>query len=190
MDHDALGNALRSIGGAPFVAYGFTYLLYQAHEQLRDSTMTVSAHPDSVFLHSGGWKKLTALAVDKRAFNVAVARPWGLPPANVIDFYGAVEQVGVPYPDCAQGLKHVPDWADVIIRRPDSLDPALPGETGLLQLMNCLPLSAPNHSVLTEDLGRIVVEDGCPCGRRGKAFEFMGRAPRSEVRGCSDVPRR
>jgi hypothetical protein len=189
VDRRALTNALTSIGGEPFIAYGFTYLLYQAQEQLQESPLTANAHPDSVFLHSGGWKKLMALAVDKGTFNAAIARPWGLAPANVIDFYGAVEQVGVPYPDCAQGLKHVPYWADVIIRRSDSLEPAPPGETGLLQLMNCLPLSAPNHSVLTEDMGRIVVEDGCGCGRRGKAFEFMGRAPRSEVRGCSDVPR-
>ena len=132
---------------------------------------------------------MTALAVGKPEFNAGVARVWKLAPDHVVDFYGAVEQVGVPYPDCSEGLKHVPYWADVIIRRGDSLISAPPGETGLLQLMNCLPLSAPNHSVLTEDMGRIVVDDGCRCGRRGKAFEFMGRAPRSEVRGCSDVPR-
>jgi hypothetical protein len=41
--------------------------------------------------------------------------------------------------------------------------------------------------VLTEDMGEIVVTDGCACGRRGKAFVFRGRAPRAEVRGCSDV---
>jgi hypothetical protein len=106
-----------------------------------------------------------------------------------VDFYGAVEQVGVPYPDCAAGVKHVPYWAEVVVRRSDTLEPAGPGETGLLQLINCLPLSAPNHSVLTEDLAELVSVDGCPCGRRGRAFVFKGRAPRAELRGCSDVPR-
>jgi hypothetical protein len=101
-----------------------------------------------------------------------------------------VEQIGVPYPDCSEGLKHVPYWAEVLIRRHDSLRPTAVGETGLLQLLNCLPLSAPNHSVLTEDLGELVLLDGCKCGRRGKAFIFKGRAPRSELRGCSDVARR
>jgi hypothetical protein len=84
----------------------------------------------------------------------------------------------------------VPYWAEIIVRRQDTLTPASVGETGLLQLLNCLPLSAPNHSVLTEDLGVIELLDGCQCGRRGKAFVFQGRAPRSELRGCSDVARR
>ena len=128
--------------------------------------------------------------MDKPVFNQVVASPWGLPAQRVIDFYGAVEQIGMPYPDCAEGYKHVPYWADVIVRRGDTLEPASTGESGLIQLVSCLPLAAPNHSVLTEDLGRIVLEDGCKCGRRGKAFLFEGRAPRAEVRGCSDVARR
>jgi hypothetical protein len=158
------------------------------HEDLRsNSAITRSAHPDSVLLHSGGWKRLTAMSVDKATFNRAVSGPWGLVPEHVIDFYGAVEQVGLPYPDCSQGLKHVPYWAEVITRRSDSFEPAAVGEQGLLQLVSCLPLSAPNHNVLTEDLGEIVLEDGCACGRRGRAFVFRGRAPKAETRGCSDV---
>jgi hypothetical protein len=98
-----------------------------------------------------------------------------------------VEQVGMPYPDCAAGLKHVPYWGEVIVRRADTLEAAPPGEAGLLQLLNCLPLSAPNQSVLTEDVGEIVLRDGCACGRRGTAFVFRGRAQRAEARGCSDV---
>lgn len=188
LDEDALGRAVAAIGDQPFLAYGFTYILYQLHERW-SAARPAAAHPDSIFLHSGGWKRLAHLAVDKRRFNETIAAVWGLPPANIVDFYGVVEQVGVPYPDCSEGLKHVPYWADVIMRRSDTLEPAAVGEPGLIQLVNCLPLSAPNHSVLTEDLGELVLLDGCPCGRRGKAFVFRGRAPRSELRGCSDVPR-
>jgi hypothetical protein len=188
-DPDALARALELVGERPFVAYGFTYMLYQAHEWLDQRGWRAQAHPDSLFLHSGGWKRLQASAVDKPAFNARVGRVWGLPPDRVVDFYGLVEQVGVPYPDCAAGHKHVPYWADIVIRRADTLEAASVGEVGLIQLLNCLPLSAPNHSVLTEDLGAIVAEDGCACGRRGKAFVFKGRAPAAEVRGCSDVVR-
>jgi hypothetical protein len=188
-DDEAFERALERVAGRPFLAYGFTYLLFQAHEELARRGFAFDAHPGSVFLHSGGWKRLTAIAVDKPSFNQAVAGPWRLPAGSVIDFYGMVEQVGVVYPDCPEGLKHVPYWADVVVRRPDSLEPATPGETGLIQLANCLPLSAPNHSVLTEDLGELRLEDGCPCGRRGRAFVFVGRAPRAELRGCSDVAR-
>jgi hypothetical protein len=191
LDLEGLQRALDEIAAQPFVAYGFTYVLYQMHQELAALGLAMpQVHPDTVFLHSGGWKRLVDIAVDKASFNRTVAGVWGLPPHQVIDFYGAVEQIGVPYPDCSEGLKHVPYWAEVLIRRHDSLRPTAVGETGLLQLLNCLPLSAPNHSVLTEDLGELVLLDGCKCGRRGKAFIFKGRAPRSELRGCSDVARR
>jgi hypothetical protein len=191
LDLDALHRSLAEIGSQAFVAYGFTYILYQMHQQLREYGYTPpTIHPATVFLHSGGWKRLTDIAVDKASFNRAIAAVWGLSPQQIIDFYGTVEQIGLPYPDCAAGRKHVPYWAELIVRQPDSLAPAGVGETGLLQLLNCLPLSAPNHSVLTEDLGVIELLDGCACGRRGKAFMFRGRAPRSELRGCSDVARR
>jgi hypothetical protein len=189
IDPEAFATAMQAIGDRPFIAYGFTYILFQAHTELAAGYRDIvrPAHPASVLLHSGGWKRMTSLAVDKPLFNRTVAEVWGLLAANVIDFYGAVEQVGMPYPDCAAGLKHVPYWGDVVVRRADTLHPASPGEVGLIQLLNCLPLSAPNHSVLTEDMGEIVLSDGCSCGRRGKAFVFRGRAQRAEARGCSDV---
>lgn len=189
LDRNALAAALDKIAGRPFIAYGFTYILYQAHVALADFA-PAPAHPGSVLLHSGGWKRLQDLAVDKSTFNRTVAGVWGLPPDRVIDFYGMVEQVGLAYPDCPEGVKHVPYWAEVLIRRADTLDTAEPGEPGLIQLISTLPLASPNHSVLTEDIGRIERLDGCPCGRRGTAFVFQGRAPKSELRGCSDVVRR
>lgn len=187
LDHDALAAALEVIGDRPFIGYGFTYLLYQAHAAIAARGAGRPMHADSVLLHSGGWKRLAHQAVSKSDFDAVVSGAWGLAPTRVVDFYGLVEQVGVPYPDCRAGNKHVPYWADVIIRRADTLEPAGVGEVGLIQLLNCLPLGAPNHSVLTEDLGELVLEDGCACGRRGRAFVFRGRAPRAEVRGCSDT---
>lgn len=190
LDFEALGRAIEAVGEKPFVAYGFTFILYQSHRELIESRFGLPpAHDESVILHSGGWKRLTNIAVDKQSFNETVAGVWDLAPSRVIDFYGTIEQVGVPYPDCEQGYKHAPYWADVIMRRADTLEAAKVGETGLIQLLSALPLSAPNHSVLTEDLGKIVLEDGCSCGRRGKAFVFQGRAPKAETRGCSDVGR-
>jgi phenylacetate-coenzyme A ligase PaaK-like adenylate-forming protein len=189
VDVDALRRALDETAGKPILCYGFTYLLYLAHRELIDAGFAYPLHPDSLFLHSGGWKRLIDQSVEKPAFNRTIAAPWDVAPSNVIDFYGTVEQVGMLYPDCREGLKHVPYWADVVLRRPDSLEPAPAGETGLIQLVSALPLAAPNHSVLTEDLGALVAVDGCACGRRGNAFVFKGRAPKSEVRGCSDVAR-
>ena len=190
IDMDALNEALSEIGDEPFVGYGFTYILYQLHQELASIGLrSHKIHPDSVFLHSGGWKRLIDIAVDKPTFNQTIAGVWGLSPKQVIDFYGSVEQIGVPYPDCSEGLKHVPYWAEILIRENDSFEVADVGETGLIQLINTLPLSAPNHSVITEDLGQIVSRDKCECGRQGTGFIFKGRAPQSEARGCSDVGR-
>ena len=188
VDFDALASAIAQIGDTPFIAYGFTYILFQAHKEIaRAIRSSFRAHPQTFLFHSGGWKKMVSLAVEKPVFNQSVAEVWGLGPENVVDFYGSVEQVGVPYPDCRHGYKHAPYWAEIVTRNADDMRPCANGETGLVQLVNALPLSAPNHNVLTEDLGRVILDDGCPCGRRGKAFEFIGRAPKAEIRGCSDV---
>lgn len=189
VDLTALDQALKAIGDRPILCYGFTWILYLAHRDLANLGLNSPLHPDSLFLHSGGWKRLVDIAVDKQQFNQEVAGLWSLDPKRVVDFYGTVEQVGLLYPDCPEGNKHVPYWADILLRKPDSLSVAHEGEVGLIELISALPLAAPNHIVLTEDLGELVCEDGCPCGRRGRAFVFKGRAPKAEVRGCSDVSR-
>lgn len=170
------------------IAYGFTYILYQASEQMKQMGITVQGLGDQTFfVHSGGWKRLQHLAVEKPEFNRGIAELWNVSPGQVVDFYGLVEQSGVVYPDCFYGNKHVPHYADIIIREPHTLRPLPKGETGLIQLISALPLSSPNHSIMTDDLGQIVSIDECPCGRKGKAFRFIGRAPKVEIRGCGDV---
>ena len=73
------------------------------------------------------------------------------------------------------------------IRRAADFSVAGVGETGLIQVSSVLPRSYPGHVLLTEDEGRILGEDDCPCGRKGKYFEILGRVKRAEVRGCSDT---
>ena len=41
--------------------------------------------------------------------------------------------------------------------------------------------------LLTEDRGRTLGVDDCPCGRKGRYFEISGRISKAEVRGCSDT---
>jgi len=168
------------------LVYGFTWMLWTAWATaaipaaLRDSL--AAARVD--FVHSGGWKKLEALRVGRDEFDRALLATVG-PGSSVLDFYGLVEQVGILYPLCSAGFRHVPRWAAAIVRDPWTLEP-LVGEPGMLQLLNPLAHGAPYHSVLTEDLGRIA-SGACPCGRAGQRFEFLGRVPKAEVRGCANV---
>jgi hypothetical protein len=73
------------------------------------------------------------------------------------------------------------------VRDPITWEPAPMGTPGVLQVLSLLPLSYPGHSVLTEDLGIIHGIDDAQGGRYGKYFSVLGRIPKAELRGCSDV---
>ena len=94
---------------------------------------------------------------------------------------------GCIYMECPQGHLHASLWSDIVVRRGRDYRPCEPGEEGVLQVLSPLPRSYPGHSLLTEDLGVLLGEDDCPCGRKGKYFKVTGRVPRAEVRGCSDT---
>ena len=168
------------------IVYGFSWMLWLAwgcqefSQGLRQAMAGKTIH----FVHSGGWKKLENLKVSREQFDEALLA--GLSKkSKVIDYYGLVEQVGIVYPLCEYGFRHVPVWADVIVRDSYTMEPLYDSE-GQLQLLNTLAVGAPYHSVLTEDLGK-VVSGACPCGRSGKRFEMVGRIPKAELRGCANV---
>ncbi len=173
-DHDAV------------MIYGFTWILWFAWGAVTmpDSVRAALRGKTIHFVHSGGWKKLEEQRVDRKRFDGALLQ--GLSPdSRVVDYYGLVEQIGIIYPLCEHGSRHVPVWAEVIVRDPWT-GAALAEEIGQLQLLNTLARGAPYHSVLTEDRGRLLPGD-CPCGRVGRRFELIGRIPKAEVRGCANV---
>ncbi len=169
------------------LVYGFTWALWQswARAERPDHVGALLRARRIHFVHSGGWKKLEAAAVDRDTFDRALLDDAG-PGSRVCDFYGLVEQNGVIFPLCEHGARHVPRWAEVIVRDPWTLAPLPPGHTGLLQLINVLAHGAPYHSVLTEDLGELL-DGACGCGRAGPRFTLRGRVPQAELRGCAVV---
>lgn len=171
------------------LVYGFTWILWLAWgaqveggmpDEIRQALQGKRIH----FVHSGGWKKLEAAKVERAQVDELLLRSLD-PESAVIDYYGLVEQVGIVYPLCTEGWRHVPVWADVLVRDPLSLR-SLEHEPGQLQLINLLAHGAPYHSVLTEDMGRMIPGD-CACGRGSRRFELIGRVPKAEVRGCANV---
>jgi hypothetical protein len=62
-----------------------------------------------------------------------------------------------------------------------------PGETGIIEVVSVLPTSYPGQAILTEDQGRLLGVDDCPCGRRGTYFRFTRRIEQAEIRGCGDT---
>jgi hypothetical protein len=181
-DVDALRDFLRRHGDQPFLIFGFTYLVWMyLHQVAAEHRLDLS---NGILIHSGGWKKLTGAAVDNAEFRRRFADDTGL--TRIHNFYGMVEQIGSTFleaPD-ASGL-YCPDFAEVIIRDPETWGPVPTGTAGVIEVISILPRSYPGHVLLTEDRGVVHgVDDGYWPGKR---LEILGRLPRAEARGCSDT---
>jgi len=183
VDLDAIRGFLEKHGGAPFLIFGFTYMVWlHLYEVARDHGLDLS---NGILIHSGGWKKLVDQAVSPEVFRERLAEV-GL--VNTHNFYGMVEQIGTIFLEGPSGGSlYCPDFADVVVRDPVTWRELPPGEPGLLEVLSTLPTSYPGHVLLTEDLGVVHgIDDG---DWPGKRFSVIGRLPRAEARGCSDTYR-
>jgi hypothetical protein len=180
---DGLRAFLDRFGGGPFLMFGFTFVVYQ-HFLLRLAGAGVDLS-NGILIHSGGWKKLQEQAIGAAELRRRFEAETRL--TKIYNFYGMVEQVGSVFLEGEDGYFYPPNFADVLVRDPVTFEELPPGSAGILQVVSALPYSYPGHSLLTEDLGVIHSSDGTGCGREGKAFSVLGRLPRAELRGCSDV---
>jgi hypothetical protein len=181
VDLDAIRGFLEKHGGAPFLIFGFTYMVWlHLYEVARDNGLDLS---NGILIHSGGWKKLVDQAVSPSVFRERLAEV-GL--VSTHNFYGMVEQIGTIFLEGPSGGSlYCPDFADVVVRDPVTWRELPPGEIGLLEVVSTLPTSYPGHVLLTEDLGVVHgIDDG---DWPGKRFSVHGRLPRAEARGCSDT---
>lgn len=185
LNEAAVSEFVETNRGRPVLLFGFTYMIWQFFlNALKASGKRISL-PDGILIHGGGWKKLAEQAVSEMEFRES-AREWtGI--TRVHDYYGMVEQTGSIFMECECGHLHASIWSDVLIRRPADFSVCGAWEEGVIQVLSPLPGSYPGHSLLTEDLGVLLGEDDCPCGRKGRYFRVLGRIPRAEVRGCSDT---
>ena len=180
---DALRGFLDKHRGQPVLLFGFTFMVWRyLYEAARELDLRFD---DGLLLHSGGWKKLIEEAVSPDTFKAALATDLGI--RRVYNFYGMAEQVGSVFMEGESGFLHPPNFAEVIVRNPQTWKPAEIGETGVIEVLSTLPRSYPGHAILTEDLGIIHGRGASPCGRRGTYFSIVGRVPKVEIRGCSDT---
>lgn len=183
LDEAAVRGFLDRFGGQPFLIFGFTFMVWQYFFE-RIATLGLDLS-NGILIHSGGWKKLQDRAIANPEFKRCFREATGL--ARIYNFYGMVEQVGSIYLEGEDGYLYPPNFADIVIRDPDTWDEAPVGKPGIIQVLSALPWSYPGHSILTEDLGVVHAVDNSTCGRFGKAFSVVGRVPRAELRGCSDT---
>jgi hypothetical protein len=171
--------------GSPALVFGFTFMVWRYFIRALEHENRRLQMPNAVLLHSGGWKKLQDEAVSNVVFKRRLHEVCGI--SRVHNFYGMAEQVGSVFVECEHGYLHAPAFADIIVRDPHSWVPRPQGERGLIQVLSVLPRSYPGHSLLTEDVGVVLGEDDCRCGRMGKYFHVEGRLTKAELRGCGDT---
>jgi phenylacetate-coenzyme A ligase PaaK-like adenylate-forming protein len=177
--------ALEQNKNNPLLIFGFTYLVWQQFYQgIQDSKIDINFPEDTVLIHGGGWKRLHDSKVDNARFKKSLNE---LGILKVYDYYGMIEQTGSIFVECEEGYLHCSDYSDIIARDEHTLDALKFNEQGILQVLSLLPSSYPGNSILTEDIGTIIGEDDCQCGKKGKYFLVSGRMKQSEVRGCSDT---
>ncbi len=183
VDLDGIRGFLAKHGERPFLIFGFTYLVWlHLYEIAREHGLDLG---NGILIHSGGWKKLIDRAVSPEEFRARLAAV-GL--TRIHNFYGMVEQIGTIFLEGPTGGSlYCPDFADVVVRDPETWAELPPGEPGLIEVVSTLPTSYPGHVLLTEDLGVVHgIDDG---DWPGKRFSVLGRLPRAEARGCSDTYR-
>lgn len=185
LDVDALVDFVSAYGKDRFLIFGFTFMVWQhLFDEIERRNIKIDLS-NGYLLTAGGWKKLKNDAVSNEAFKKRGERVCGI--KHYVDHYGMAEQTGCIYAECEYGHLHASIYSDIIVRRYQDFAPSEYGERGFIQVLSCLPHSYPGHSILTEDEGIILGEDDCPCGRKGKYIQVIGRMKHAEIRGCSDT---
>ncbi len=169
----------------PSFAFGFTFMIWAYFVQALQREGRTLDLGGCHLIHGGGWKKLQDQKVSDEVFQKTLREVCGI--ERVSDYYGMAEQTGSIFMQCEQGHLHASIYSDIEILDPVDFSPCPKGERGLIALRSWIPGSYPGHLLLTEDEGRILGTDDCPCGRKGKYFEIFGRIKKAEIRGCSDT---
>lgn len=185
LDQEVVAEFLQAYGKEPFLIFGFTFMVWQSFCMEIERQSLQFDCSKGILVHGGGWKRLTQEAVSKQEFKDKLREVCGI--GRVIDYYGMAEQTGSIFMECECGHLHCSDYSAILFRRSEDFSVCDIGEQGLIQVMSLLPKSYPGHNLLTEDEGRLLGVDDCPCGRAGAYFEVLGRVRNAELRGCSDT---
>lgn len=184
---EAVKAFLDKYSGQRFIIFGFTFIVWQHFYQALYGSKDLEPYDlsEAFLMTGGGWKKLVSDSISQDEFKKRITDAFGI--KHFLDHYAMVEQTGCIYAECECGHLHASNYSDVFIRDANDFSLKGIGEKGIIQTVSVLPHSYPGHSLLTEDEGLILGEDDCPCGRKGKYIQILGRLKSAELRGCSDT---
>ena len=172
-----------SEGKTPIRTLGFPAYTYFLLEQMKAKGIKLKMPKGSIISLGGGWKSFYKERVDKQAFYDLVYEVLGIDDKHVFEFFGAVEHP-ILYTDCRNHHFHIPNYARVIIRDVETLEPVKPGEVGLINLLTPMSVGTPILSIITDDLG-ILHEEECTCGVKSAYLEILGRSGVDDIKTCA-----
>ncbi|HEY3853800.1 MAG TPA: long-chain fatty acid--CoA ligase [Verrucomicrobiae bacterium] len=151
-------------------AFSFVHLL----DHLNEVGIRISLPPSSRVMETGGYKGRSR-EVPKPELHAMISKFLGVSKSNIVTEYGMSELSSQAYD--REGVFHFPPWARARVISPETGAEVGERETGLLQVFDLANIWSV-MAVQTEDLAV----------RRGAGFELLGRAAKSEPRGCSLMP--
>jgi len=145
----------------------------------------------------GGWDGVKGQAkmdkVDKLEFIERFKRVFNIDHDKLHDIYAFTESPvlfgghwSVKYQDY---LHHCPDYARIIIRNFDTLEPVKEGERGLLEVITPFGVNGSlNMAVIVDDIVELISNTKCPeCGYEGATFRVIGRTKEAPGQSCSSI---
>lgn len=172
-----------SQGKTPVRTLGFPAYTYFLLREMKEEGIKLQLPKGSIISLGGGWKQFYTEAVDKTEFYNLVEEVLGVPSKNCVEFFGAVEHP-ILYVDCRQHHFHIPVYARVIVRDPDTLKPIPNGQMGLLNLLTPMVDATPLLSIMTDDLC-ILHDEPCSCGEKAPWLEIIGRVGIQDIVTCA-----
>ncbi len=167
----------RNLIGPPFAFLSLVqYMTKSGHKIQLDERSVVST--------GGGWKSRSGESISRDDLDEKISECFGVSKTKIRDGLNSVE-FNTLLLDCEYKHKHVPPWLYVSIRDPKNPDEVVStGEDGLMAYLDPLANSYPSF-VLTDDIGKIIDQEECECGRTGQTIEWLRRAKGAESRGCA-----
>ncbi len=183
IDYSGLNEFLKK-NKSKFLVFGFTYQIFEILFNRLENKKLKSNFKKAILLHGGGWKKMEDLKISNKNFKKLLSKKLKI--KKFLNYYGLTEQTGSIFLECKCGYFVTSEYSDLFIRD-DELNLVDKSSKGLIQLISLLPTSYPGHNILTQDIGEIIDSSKCSCKLNGKRFVVHGRAPKAELRGCSDT---
>lgn len=163
--------------GRPVMILGTSFALADLLDFLGRIDLKFRLPPGSIVFETGGFKG-RAREVSRDELHRRLAEQLSLAADSIVGEYGMTELTSQCYTATLTGgepeIFVAPHWMRVRVLDPISLTELPAGETGLLAFFDLANVGSALH-LLTEDLGR----------REGAGFRLVGRAPESDLRGCS-----